>query len=100
MNEPERLRIETTPEELTAEAEELAKCLRAKAEEAAQTAVRNRVTVSISPGGHIRRNGPCPCGSGRKFKKCCLADVREGEKTLPPPRVLRRMVEKQKDRRP
>jgi len=20
----------------------------------------------------IRRNDPCPCGSGRKFKKCCL----------------------------
>ena len=21
------------------------------------------------------RNDPCPCGSGRKFKKCCLASV-------------------------
>ena len=21
----------------------------------------------------IRRNDPCPCGSGRKFKKCCLS---------------------------
>ena len=20
----------------------------------------------------IRRNGPCPCGSGLKFKNCCL----------------------------
>ena len=20
----------------------------------------------------IGRNGPCPCGSGKKFKKCCL----------------------------
>ena len=20
----------------------------------------------------IRRNDPCPCGSGKKFKKCCL----------------------------
>jgi len=20
----------------------------------------------------IKRNDPCPCGSGRKFKKCCL----------------------------
>ena len=19
-----------------------------------------------------RRNGPCPCGSGKKFKKCCM----------------------------
>ena len=22
---------------------------------------------------HPPRNGPCPCGSGRKAKKCCLA---------------------------
>jgi hypothetical protein len=22
--------------------------------------------------GRILRNGPCPCGSGRKYKKCCL----------------------------
>jgi len=20
----------------------------------------------------IRRNDPCPCGSGRKFKQCCI----------------------------
>ena len=20
----------------------------------------------------VQRNGPCPCGSGKKFKKCCL----------------------------
>lgn len=29
------------------------------------------------------RNGPCPCGSGRKYKKCCLRDdeavVRQGQ---------------------
>ena len=22
----------------------------------------------------IGRNDPCPCGSGKKYKKCCLAD--------------------------
>jgi uncharacterized protein YecA (UPF0149 family) len=22
--------------------------------------------------GRVGRNHPCPCGSGRKFKKCCL----------------------------
>jgi hypothetical protein len=22
----------------------------------------------------IRRNEPCPCGSGKKYKKCCLND--------------------------
>ena len=26
----------------------------------------------------IGRNDPCPCGSGKKFKKCCLAAVRPG----------------------
>ena len=25
-----------------------------------------------NPLRHIGRNDPCPCGSGRKFKKCCL----------------------------
>ena len=24
--------------------------------------------------GKIRRNDPCPCGSGKKFKKCCRVD--------------------------
>jgi hypothetical protein len=31
----------------------------------------------------LPRNGPCPCESGRKFKKCCLPDqpryIREDE---------------------
>jgi uncharacterized protein len=26
----------------------------------------------------VGRNDPCPCGSGKKFKKCCLASVRLG----------------------
>jgi hypothetical protein len=26
----------------------------------------------------VGRNDPCPCGSGNKFKKCCLATVRIG----------------------
>lgn len=25
----------------------------------------------------IGRNAPCPCGSGRKFKKCCIDQVQE-----------------------
>ncbi len=28
----------------------------------------------------IGRNAPCPCGSGRKYKQCCLAKA--GTKTL------------------
>lgn len=29
--------------------------------------------LSINPGGKINlgRNEPCPCGSGKKYKKCC-----------------------------
>ena len=26
-----------------------------------------------NPLRHVGRNDPCPCGSGKKFKKCCLA---------------------------
>ncbi len=25
----------------------------------------------------IQRNAPCPCGSGKKYKKCCALDVRD-----------------------
>jgi len=25
-----------------------------------------------TPGGQVSRNAPCPCGSGKKYKKCCL----------------------------
>jgi len=25
-----------------------------------------------NPLRHVGRNDPCPCGSGKKFKKCCL----------------------------
>lgn len=24
----------------------------------------------------FKRNDPCPCGSGKKYKKCCLMQVR------------------------
>jgi hypothetical protein len=30
--------------------------------------------VQASP-QRYRRNGPCPCGSGRKMKKCCGAQA-------------------------
>jgi preprotein translocase subunit SecA len=26
-----------------------------------------------NPLRHVGRNNPCPCGSGKKYKKCCLA---------------------------
>jgi hypothetical protein len=29
-------------------------------------------TPAINPFKGVGRNDPCPCGSGKKFKKCCL----------------------------
>jgi hypothetical protein len=94
----DRLRIETSPEELNAEAEALAKQIKEKAAEAASTAFHGRVQVSLTPRGRIRKNGPCPCGSGAKFKKCCLRDVKdpENEKKLPPPAAIRRQLKGRK----
>ena len=31
------------------------------------------VAPAGSPHRHVGRNDPCPCGSGKKYKKCCLA---------------------------
>lgn len=31
------------------------------------------MTPVINPMRHVGRNDPCPCGSGKKAKKCCLA---------------------------
>ena len=28
---------------------------------------------AVNPTRDIGRNDPCPCGSGKKYKKCCLA---------------------------
>lgn len=42
------------------------------------------MTHSQSPPG---RNDPCPCGSGKKFKQCCLgkkAEAAQGEKQVLP----------------
>src|SRR5712691_1576675 len=32
---------------------------------------------ATNPFRHVGRNDPCPCGSGKKFKKCCLDAQRE-----------------------
>jgi len=29
----------------------------------------------VTPKYQVRRNQPCPCGSGRKAKKCCLKNI-------------------------
>jgi hypothetical protein len=34
---------------------------------------RNRISAAITGRGKLSRNEPCPCGSGRKYKRCCIA---------------------------
>jgi SEC-C motif len=49
---------------------------RAAARWALREPLYGRFASAFNPWGKIGRNDPCPCGSGKKFKKCCLrADV-------------------------
>lgn len=34
----------------------------------------SNITPVTNPWRDVGRNDPCPCGSGKKFKKCCLAN--------------------------
>lgn len=36
---------------------------------------RSRQTPAGARSGKVGRNDPCPCGSGKKFKKCCLGKL-------------------------
>lgn len=36
-------------------------------------AVVQQTTAVARPSSAVGRNDPCPCGSGKKYKKCCLA---------------------------
>lgn len=42
------------------------------AEEEISTALWDEPDIAINPYRHVGRNDPCPCGSGKKYKKCCL----------------------------
>jgi len=35
----------------------------------------NAMKVTDRPRDELQRNDPCPCGSGKKFKKCCMNKV-------------------------
>ena len=35
---------------------------------------QKRSTTVVNEGPKIGRNDPCPCGSGKKYKKCCGAN--------------------------
>ncbi len=48
-------------------------------------------TQVMAPGVKVGRNDPCPCGSGKKYKKCCGQS--EARKVEPPP-FDRRLMER------
>ena len=37
---------------------------------------RRMDNAAIAPSKKVGRNDPCPCGSGKKFKKCCIESAR------------------------
>ena len=39
---------------------------------AAETGLEPAVAYRLPPSKKVGRNAPCPCGSGKKYKKCCL----------------------------
>jgi hypothetical protein len=64
-----------TPAELQEQAAQLAEVKRALIREA-----KKPITLSFgSKSGRLRRNSPCPCGSGRKYKVCCMQKVNQGQ---------------------
>ncbi len=47
-----------------------------------QLAIRERIVAGLAKNGkHLRRNAICPCGSGKKFKKCCLLKMKTPQPT-------------------
>ena len=57
----------------------------------------NDMATSIRPS----RNDPCPCGSGMKYKKCCMPTVRPRALRIPPSamRVVRKREQAERNRR-
>lgn len=43
-------------------------------QQAAQRAAAQQAPFPGPPAGKVGRNDPCPCGSGKKFKRCCGAN--------------------------
>ena len=49
----------------------LDQALRPQSPDASRAAAR-RLIKEVTPVPRVGRNDPCPCGSGKKFKKCCV----------------------------
>lgn len=47
--------------------------LRSRASRDTEPVLESRVTSKAGSGSPPSRNGPCDCGSGKKFKRCCGA---------------------------
>lgn len=62
-----------------------------------QTSRRHAALTDQFTGQKAGRNEPCPCGSGKKYKKCCLSKHEEARKSLPAGQV-QRMEERTKRR--
>lgn len=61
-----------TPEELSQQLQDHHRSMR-------NTALQDALSLQ-----HISRNDPCPCGSGKKYKKCCQPMHEEARKNLSP----------------
>ncbi|MBR4681808.1 MAG: preprotein translocase subunit SecA [Elusimicrobiaceae bacterium] len=48
---------------------------RTRAQQVQQEAAANQAGGDQPVSKHIGRNDPCPCGSGKKYKKCCGANL-------------------------
>jgi len=55
---------------------------------AAPENVHNNAQARPAAVPKIGRNAPCPCGSGRKFKHCCLGKTAAPAVSAPPPPVV------------
>lgn len=62
-----------------------------------QASRRQAALADQFTGQTVGRNEPCPCGSGKKYKKCCLAKHEEARRSLPAGE-LQRMEERTKQR--
>jgi|CXWL01.1.fsa_nt_gi hypothetical protein len=40
--------------------------------DAFEEAASGKTNPIVRPGSRLNRNEPCPCGSGKKYKKCCM----------------------------
>lgn len=66
------------PSSLAEKHPELYEILRRIFKQDTKTRFREAVRSIVKPSGkRLGRNDPCPCGSGKKYKKCCLNKVRD-----------------------